>query len=48
MVDNDISFRQRAFIEFHVEGGFPLLINTTDFSAFMEMCAFALVVLDDG
>jgi len=46
MADNNVSFRQRAVIEFLVKE--EMLIHTTDFSVCMEMCAWVLVVLDDA
>ena len=49
MADNDVSFRQRAVIEFLVkEEILLLLIFTRDLSVCMEICAWVLVVLDDG
>jgi hypothetical protein len=47
MTDNNVSFRQRAVIEFLVKEEIPAA-DTTDFSVWMEMCAWVLVVLDGG
>ena len=46
MADNDMSFRQRAVIEFLVKS--LLQKFTRDFSVLMEVCAWVRAVLEDG
>ena len=41
-------FVSEPSLNFLLKRRFPLLIFTTDFSVCMEMCAWVLVVLDDG
>ena len=49
MADNDMSFRQRAVIEFLVKEEIPVLQKfTRDFSVLMEVCAWLRAVFADG
>jgi len=48
MVDNDMSFRQSAFIEFLVKEEIPAAEFTRDFSMLMEVCAWVRAVFEDG
>ena len=48
MADNDVSFCQHAIIEFLIKEEIPAAEFTTDFSVRMEMCAWVLVLLDNG
>ena len=48
MADNDMSFRQRAVIEFLVKEEIPAAEFTRDFSVLMEVCAWVRAVFEDG
>ena len=48
MADNDMSFRQRAVIEFLVKEEIPAQKFTRDFSVLMEVRAWVRVVFEDG
>jgi len=48
MADNDMSFRQRAVIEFLVKEEILLQKFTRDFSVLMEVCAWVRAVFEDG
>ena len=48
MADNDMSFRQRAVIEFLVKKKSLLQKFTRDFSVLMEVCAWVRAVFEDG
>jgi len=48
MADNDMSFRQRAVIEFMVKEKSLLQKFTRDFSVLMEVCAWVRAVFEDG
>jgi len=48
MAVNDVSFHQRAVIKFLVKEEIPADDIHHRFSVCLEMCAWVLVVLDDG